>query len=49
MVRSYLLEDTPFEKFDSLVHTIQTIGPAELQALAERYLQKEDFWTVVVG
>lgn len=49
VVRSYILEDTPFDKFDSLVHTIQTIDATRLQELANVYLRKEDFWTVVVG
>jgi predicted Zn-dependent peptidase len=49
VVRSLVTEGLSWERFDQLVATIRDISPAELQALAERYLRPEDFWTVMVG
>jgi zinc protease len=49
LVRSLVTEGLAWERFDQLVATIRNISPAELQALAERYLRPEDFWTVMVG
>lgn len=49
LVRTYIMEDTPWENFDTLIHTIRTIDATRLQALANQYLQPDDFWVVVVG
>lgn len=49
VVRSLVVEGLPWESYEALVHTIRHITPAELQQLAQRYLQPEDFWTVTVG
>lgn len=49
VVRGLVVEGLPWESYDTLVHTIRHITPAELQQLAQRYLQVEDFWTVTVG
>jgi zinc protease len=48
VVRSIIIDNLPLESFDRLVHTIRTITPEQLRALAEKYLQPEDFWTVTV-
>jgi zinc protease len=49
VVRTLVTEDLPFDAFDTLVHTIRTISPEQIQHLARRYLQPEDFWVVTVG
>lgn len=49
VVRSLVVDGLPWESYEALVHTIRHITPAELQELAQRYLQPEDFWTVTVG
>lgn len=49
VVRSLIVEGLSREAFDELVGTIRHITPAQLQALAERYLRPTDFWTVTVG
>ncbi len=49
VVRSLVVDGLPWESYEALVHTIRQITPAELQQLAQRYLQPEDFWTVTVG
>ncbi len=49
VVRSLVVEGLPWESYEALVHTIRHITPDELQQLAQRYLQPEDFWTVTVG
>jgi zinc protease len=49
VVRSLVVEGLPWESYEALVHTIRHITPAELQQLAQRYLQPGDFWTVTVG
>ena len=49
MIKSLVTEELPLDAFDSLVHTIRTITAEQLQRLANRYLQPEDFWVVTVG
>lgn len=49
VVRSLIVEGLPLESFDALVQTIRNITAAEIKSLAERYLQKEDYWVVTVG
>jgi predicted Zn-dependent peptidase len=49
VVRNLLVEDLPLTAFEQLVQTIQHITPEKLQALANQYLKKEDFWVVTVG
>ncbi len=49
VIKTLITEDLPLDAFDALVHTIRTITPDQLQALARRYLQPEDFWVVTVG
>lgn len=49
VIKTLITEDLPLQAFDELVHTIRTITPETLQALANRYLQPEDFWIVTVG
>lgn len=49
VVRSLIVEGLTGREFDDMVATIRSITPAQLQALAGRYLQPEDFWVVTVG
>ena len=49
LVRSQIVEKLPWEQFDHMVETIRTITPPQLQTLAQRYFQPEDFWVVTVG
>ena len=43
------LEDLSSGYFNEFIHTVRHITPEELQALARKYLNKEDFWEVLVG
>jgi zinc protease len=49
VVKSMLSEDLPWQAFDDLVKTIREISPEEIRALAERYLQAGELWTVTAG
>lgn len=49
LVRGQIVDELPWEAFEQLVDTIRGITPAQLQELANRYLQPNDFWTVTVG
>ncbi len=49
MVRILAVEGLPWDGFEEMVEVIRTITPAQLQALAQRYWQPEDLWTVTVG
>jgi predicted Zn-dependent peptidase len=49
MVRGMIVEELPWESFTDMVETIRTITAEDVQLLAQRYLQPDDFWTVTVG
>lgn len=49
VVRSLIVEGLTEAEFAALADTIRQIQPAQLQALARRYLQPEDFWVVTAG
>lgn len=49
VVRTLVVEGLSLAAFDELVHTIRAITPEQIQGLARRYLQPEDFWVVTVG
>ncbi|MBK6994015.1 MAG: insulinase family protein [Lewinellaceae bacterium] len=49
MVRNLIVENQSPEKFEALVQTIRCITAEDLQALAQQYLQPNDFWVVTVG
>lgn len=49
VVRSLVVDGLPWESYEALVMTIRHITPAQLQELAQRYLQPQDFWIVTVG
>ena len=49
VVRNLLVEGLPLSAFDELVQAVRNIRPADIQALAQKYLQPEDYWVVQVG
>lgn len=49
LIRTLVTENLPLNAFNELVYTIQHITSKELQELAQRYLNKEDMWEVIVG
>ncbi len=49
VVRSLITEGLTSDTFDALVDTIRRITAEQLQHLAERYLQPDDFWVVTAG
>lgn len=48
-VRTLLIEELPVTTLADLVQSVQGITAADLQQLAQTYLQPDDWWTVVVG
>lgn len=49
VARALILEELDKTFFDTMVHTIKSIEPDELQALAQQYLKEEDMYEVTVG
>ncbi|MFT5164813.1 MAG: zinc protease [Saprospiraceae bacterium] len=49
VIKTMVIEDLSTEAFDSLVQTIKTISPEEIQSLAKKYFKPEDLWEVIVG
>ena len=46
--KTYLLNELPDQYFDESVATIRTMTPQRLQDLANKYLQREAFYELVV-
>jgi predicted Zn-dependent peptidase len=46
--KTYLLNDLDIAYFNKTIETVREIQPADLQALANQYLQAEDFYELVV-
>jgi predicted Zn-dependent peptidase len=46
--KTYLLNDLDIAYFNKTIETVRAIQPADLQALANQYLQAEDFYELVV-
>lgn len=49
VIKIFVTEQLNFEFYQKLVHTIKTIQPQTLQALANTYLKTEDMHEVIVG
>ena len=49
MVKMVAIDDLDINFFDNMVQTIKTITPNEIQALANKYLKRENMYEVVVG
>jgi len=48
-LKSLTMDNIPFEALDQLIHTIKTITPEELLALAQKYFNPADFWEIIAG
>jgi len=46
--KTYLLNDLDITYFNKTIETVRAIQPADLLALANQYLQAEDFYELVV-
>ena len=49
IVKTFIVEEVETGFYDSFVNTIKTITPEEIQALANKYLRKENMYEIVVG
>lgn len=49
VVKTIVSEDLPLSYFEKLVGDVQKVTPEDMQALAKKYLNPENFWEVVVG
>ncbi len=49
VIKNLYVEASSLDRFEGLIQTIKTISAEELRILAQRYLQKESFWELVVG
>jgi zinc protease len=46
--KNIILNDLPAEQFDRNIEIYKTVTPAKLQELAQKYLNKEDYYELVV-
>lgn len=49
VIRTIVTNDLPFTYLDDLVRTVKSVSAKDLQALAQKYFQKEKMWEVAVG
>lgn len=49
ITKTFIVEKVETGFYDSFVNTIKTITPEEIQALANKYLRKENMYEIVVG
>lgn len=49
VVKTMTIENLHYDDFEDLVRTITTISPEDLRSLAQKYLNKEDMFQVIVG
>lgn len=49
VVRALVNDQLPFSYFSDLVEKVSTIQAGEIQELAQKYLQPDDQWEVIVG
>ena len=49
VAKTLVSDHIPLSFFESLVRTVQEIQAEELQLLAQKYLNKEEMWEVIVG
>lgn len=49
VLRTMVLESTPFEAFGQMIETVNSIQPEQLRELARKYLHRDNMWEVVVG
>ena len=48
-IKSLALSRIPISEVKSLIYRSQSITPQEIKSLAQNYLNRNDFWEVVVG
>jgi predicted Zn-dependent peptidase len=46
--KSYILNDLSIDYFNNAIHTIKTVTAEELQSLAKKYLNPDEFFELVV-
>ena len=49
VVKTQIMEELAPDYLEKLVHSIRTIEAKDVQQLAQKYLQREDMWEVIVG
>ncbi len=49
VVKTVISEDLPLSYFEKLVQEVQEVTAEDLQALAQKYLNPNDYWEVVAG
>ncbi len=49
VIRTQALEGLPMNYLEELSQTVREISPDEIQSLAQRYLQREALWEIIVG
>ena len=49
VIRTMIQDEAPLSFLEQLIHTTETITPAQLQELAIKYLNPDDMWEVIVG
>ena len=48
-IKTMRVHNLPFETLNELISTIQQIGPEDIMELSNKYLNRENFWEVVIG
>ncbi len=48
VVKTFVLEGMPVSKFEDMTQEIRNITPTQIQELANKYLNKENMWEVIV-
>lgn len=48
-IKSLVLSEIPISDITSLISVSKSIGPGEIRRLAQKYLNRNDFWEVLVG
>lgn len=49
VIKTMVLNEIPFETFDTLIHTVNTISATELRDLAQKHLYNQQMWEVTAG
>ena len=49
VIKTMVLNEVPFETFDTLIGIVNTISAQELRDLAQKYLQNQQMWEVTAG
>ena len=49
VIKATVLEELPVQSFKDLIENIKMINPEKIQALAQKYLDRDKMWEVIVG